>query len=188
MTTHPELYILRHGQTRWNAEGRMQGWLDSPLTDEGQRQAERQRQILQERDLDGFTAVSSPLGRAIQTAGIAVAPLIGAVRTDDRLREIGVGDWSGRLRRDLPEYEDAPDLLIAQYDRAPGGEGLAALRTRATAFLSDLTGPAVLVTHGITSRMIRAVLIGDHVLDLMSANGGQGVVWHVKDGGQSLLH
>ena len=182
-----ELYILRHGQTVWNAEGRMQGWGDSPLTPEGEMQAARQYEILRSRDLSAFDGYCSPSGRAIQTAAIAVAPLLGTVRTDDRLREIGVGDWQGKLRRDLPGTGDGVDLLLAHYENAPGGEGLERLRDRARAFLDGLVAPAVIVTHGITSRMIRSLLIGPEVLDLSTPHGGQGVVWHVKDGVQTLL-
>nr|MCW1951852.1 histidine phosphatase family protein [Octadecabacter sp.] len=94
--TYPELYILRHGQTVWNAEDRMQGWLNSPLTPKGEADAARQGEILRSIDLAGFDFWSSPSGRAIQTAGIACGPLAEAVHTDIRLREIGVGDWAGR--------------------------------------------------------------------------------------------
>ena len=50
----PEVLVLRHGQTEWNAEGRLQGHLDSPLTEKGLRQAQRQNEILQPYDLTGF--------------------------------------------------------------------------------------------------------------------------------------
>ena len=185
--THPELYILRHGETVWNAEGRLQGWDNSALTAKGEMQAARQFELLRSRDLSGFQAVSSPAGRAVQTAGIAVAPLLPEIRTDPRLKEIGVGDWSGRLRSELPEYRESEDLLIAQYDRAPNGEGLERLEARVRDFLTDLDGPTVLVTHGITSRMIRAILVDRTCLDLSTPNGGQGVVWHVRGGTQHLL-
>ncbi|PVA06103.1 histidine phosphatase family protein [Thalassorhabdomicrobium marinisediminis] len=183
--TFPELYILRHGETLWNAEDRMQGWLNSPLTPKGLEHARRQGAILAERDLEGFAFWCSPAGRAIQTAGLA-CPMAEAIHTDVRLREIGVGDWAGRLRHELPPGE-GPDPYLAQYDMAPGGEGTAAVRARVEAFLAELQGPAVIVTHGITSRMLRATVIGDQVLDSPSPNGGQGGVYHLKDGVQELL-
>ncbi|MCA1777310.1 MAG: histidine phosphatase family protein [Loktanella sp.] len=183
---YPELYILRHGQTAWNAEGRMQGWLDSPLTPQGLRDAARQHEILQAHDLTGFTAFSSPLGRALETAAIAVTPFIETIHEDDRLREIGVGDWQGELRDSLPR-RDTPDWVFRQYEDAPNGEGFDRLRLRVTAFLNALPAPAVLVTHGITSRMIRSVVVGEAALQVSTPNGGQGMVWHVKDGAQHLL-
>ncbi len=66
-----DLYILRHGETTWNREGRMQGHLNAPLTDLGQAQAAAQGAVLAQRDLRGFAFYSSPLARAVHTAGLA---------------------------------------------------------------------------------------------------------------------
>jgi len=184
--TYPELYILRHGETEWNFENRMQGWLNSPLTAKGEMDAARQGEILRGLDLDGFVFWSSPSGRAVQTAGIACGPLAEAVHTDSRLREIGVGDWGGRLRDELP-MPTGDDPYAAQYEMAPNGEGLAAVAVRVTAFLADLDAPAVLITHGITSRVIRSIVVGEHALANPSIHGGQGCVYHLKDGVQKLL-
>lgn len=186
MPTTPELYILRHGETFWNAENRMQGELNSPLTPKGEMHAARQREILRSRDLTGFAFFTSPLGRAVQTAGIALSDIATMIRTDDRLREIGVGDWSGLLRDTLP-LPEAEDPYMAQYMMAPNGEGFERLEQRCRAFLDDLRGPAVLVTHGITSRMLRSLVAGEGALAVPTAHGGQGCVYHLKDGTQNLL-
>lgn len=186
----PELYVLRHGETHWNAENRMQGGLNSPLTDTGRAQAARQAALLGQQDLTGFVAFSSPQGRAIETVGIAVAPHMAMIRTDDRLREIGVGAWQGRLRSELQvtgPLVDGPDGPIAMYEQAPGGEGFARLEARCRAFLADLPGPAVLVTHGITSRMLRCIVLGLDRAGLGHLPGGQGVVFHLRDGVQTQL-
>lgn len=183
--THPELYILRHGETVWNAENRMQGWLNSPLTPKGEGDAARQGEILSGRDLSGFEFWCSPSGRTVQTAGIA-CPMAEAIHTDLRLREIAVGDWAGRLRDELP-MPDGPDPYMAQYEMAPNGEGIAAVQVRVAAFLADLQGPAVLITHGITSRVIRSIVIGESALANPSIHGGQGCVYHLRDGVQKLL-
>jgi len=183
--THHELYILRHGQTEWNASDRMQGWLNSPLTAKGEKDAARQREILRSLDLTGFAFWSSPSGRAVQTAGIACV-MADAIHTDLRLREIGVGDWGGAYRADLP-MPNGPDPYSAQYEMAPHGEGFAALSARVAAFLADLEGPSVIITHGITSRAIRKLIVGEHALANPSIHGGQGCVYHLKDGAQVLL-
>ena len=182
----PELYIMRHGQTVWNVAGRMQGALNSPLTPQGEADAARQGEILSALDLTGFAFISSPQARAVQTAGIALARIADMVRTDDRLVEIGVGDWAGLCRDDLP-MEDVPDPYMAQYEAAPNGEGLAAVERRVATFLADLKGPAVLVTHGVTSRVIRALVVGEAALGLSTIHGGQGCVYHLKDGVQKML-
>ena len=67
MTGLPDLYLMRHGQTVWNAEGRLQGRMDSPLTALGRAQARRQAQLVQ-----GISATryASTAGRAVETARI----------------------------------------------------------------------------------------------------------------------
>jgi len=187
---YPEIYVLRHGQTVWNAEGRLQGALNSPLTVLGRAQAEAQGRILAQCDLAGFDAFCSPLGRTIETAGLALAPLVRAVTTDPRLREIEVGEWSGLQRDTLGvayDPRDPPGETLSLYDAAPGGEGLVRLEARCRDFLESLCGPAVLVTHGITGRMLGALHLGGGVETLDDLPGGQGIVFHVKDGKHETL-
>lgn len=188
--TYPPLYILRHGETVWNAEKRIQGSLDSPLTDLGKTQALQQNSILIERDLEGFDAISSPQGRAVETAGIALSGLFCSIEQDPMLREIGVGAWEGRYRADLPRMSDlteSEDGALDLYQYAPGGEGFDRLYSRCRSFLGMLTRPSVLVTHGITSRMLRVVVMGRDIKDLGAIDGGQGVVFFLKDGVQTKL-
>lgn len=186
---YPEFLILRHGETVWNRQGRMQGGLDSPLTETGVAQAERQRGILSEFDLSGWRWFVSPQGRATHTARIASRDLTGTLRTDSRLREIGMGAWTGRMRNDL--MAEAPHLFegdgLGWYDHAPDGEGLVALETRCRDFLADMPGPAVIITHGITSRVMRCLALGRPVEKFDQLTGGQGVVYHVRAGNSRLL-
>jgi len=190
MIRYPELYILRHGETFWNAEGRMQGVLNSPLTSLGRAQAQRQAEILASVDLAGFEVHVSPQGRAFETAAIALARQVAHLRTDDRLREIGVGDWAGRLRGELGQGLDlveGPDGALELYEHAPNGEGFAALEQRCRGFLASLEGPAVLVTHGITSRMLRAIATGKTGENMDEMGGGQGIVFHIEKAVQKRL-
>ena len=189
-----ELFVLRHGETTWNREGRMQGHLNAPLTELGVAQAVAQRNIMTGQDLSGFRVLSSPSGRAVETAAIALGPLVTEITTDPDLREVGVGEWTGRLRAELidpTEWQVTTDGVLELYDMAPGGETLAGLEARCSQFLARLEGPHVLVTHGITSRMIRALALGhgpNVTLEaLADMPGGQGVVYHVKKGRQKRL-
>ncbi len=185
-----ELYVLRHGETEWNAEGRLQGALDAPLTPRGRAQAQRQAEILQGLDLEDFDLFSSPQGRAVETARIALASRVTDLRTDERLREIGVGVWAGRLHREIDSYgepDTAPNSPLTIYENAPDGEGFVRLSVRCAAFLGDLRRPAVIVTHGITSRMLRAIAMGGGIGDLGEMPCGQGVVYNIKDGVQKRL-
>jgi|GEM_PF-102735 broad specificity phosphatase PhoE len=181
----PEVLVLRHGQTEWNAAGRLQGHLDSPLTEKGLRQARRQHELLQPYDLTGFRFITSPQARARKTAEIALAGLATQIETSSELMEIGMGAWAGATRAEIAQEKmiGLQDLgQIQFYDWAPGGEGTARLYERCAAFLGQLTGPAVLVTHGMTSLCLRLCALGwglDRLADLPS---GQGVVYRVKAG------
>ncbi len=185
----PELLVLRHGETEWNLAERLQGGLDSPLTETGHAQARRQNEILHAFDPVGWDWFSSPQGRAMATAEIAAQGRDVPIIPEPRLREIGMGDWSGAVRSDL--VAEFPHLFetdgLGWYDHAPGGEGLLALEQRVAAFLSTLTRPSVLVTHGITSRMIRSLAQGLPGEAFETVGGGQGVVYHLRDGKSRLL-
>ena len=166
----------------------MQGALDSALTDLGQAQARAMGKLLAEQGLGDLPVVCSPQGRAVATAVLAFAR---PPRLDPRLREIGVGQWTGltrgQIRARWPDQSDDEDWLDF-YARAPGGEGFDALWCRVSDFLADLTGPAVIVTHGVTSRVLRTAALGLTLADLQRVPGGQGVVFSIRQGQHTTLH
>ncbi|MEP5760575.1 MAG: histidine phosphatase family protein [Litoreibacter sp.] len=188
--SYPDLYIARHGETEWNALGRMQGRLHSALTRKGEAQARDLGRILAANVPEGVRYVSSPQTRAVHTAALALSHTAAMIETDVRLCEIDVGAWQGRIRDELTIHGDpkqTPDGPLAFYEQAVGGEGFRALRLRCEDFLADLTGPSVLITHGITGRMLRAVAlnVGDDAL--VDLPGGQGVVFHISGSNQKIL-
>ncbi|KFI25528.1 phosphoglycerate mutase [Haematobacter missouriensis] len=186
-----ELLILRHGETFWNRERRMQGWQDSALTPAGEAQARAICRLLQANQVDwrGWRFLSSPLGRALKTADIALGAL-GAVELEPDLREIGMGAWEGLTIDEIalrwPASATVSDPL-AWYAAAPGGEPLAHLRARAEAVLARLEGPAVLVTHGFFSRYLRGAALGLAEAELSALEDRQGVVWRIREGRMETL-
>jgi len=187
---YPDLLILRHGETEWNLAGRMQGEMDSPLTATGRAQAGAQQRILTRFGIDGWNVWSSPQGRAAATARIALGTRADDVRTDPRLSEITMGEWTGLQRSAIAAaaphlFESEMDLIW--YDHAPGGEGIEALFARTGAFLAELKVPGVIVTHGITSRMLRCHALGLEPGAFAELPGGQGVVYHLSGGVQTCL-
>lgn len=181
MAVIPTLYLLRHGQTEWNAQGRLQGRLDSPLTPLGQEQARRQAQLIAPLPVD-MACFSSPAGRAVQTARLALGGR--GFRQDERLAEIDVGGFAGQR---LPEIQAAHPEIFAGggldwYDRTPGGEDFAALRARVASFLAELRRPAIIVTHGVTLRMIRAVAMDLPTCRLAEMGVFQGALHQVSAG------
>lgn len=142
------LVLVRHGQTAVNAEGRLQGRIDAPLTDLGRRQARASGGAL---PADVRRVVVSPLVRARQTAeAFGLAPSV-PVEVDDRWIELDYGEWDGQpLRTMPPEGWDAwrADPAFAP----PGGESLVALAERVRAACEDLADEArehdvVVVSH-----------------------------------------
>ena len=181
----PDLYLMRHGQTEWNAQGRLQGRQDSPLTPLGVAQARRQAWIL--RDLAALSRHASPAGRAQQTARIVFAGADFA--SDARLHEIDIGSFTGLTG---PALRAAHPALFTHgplhwYDHAPGGEHFAGLQARVRAFLRDLDGPALIVTHGVTLRMLRLEAMGLPLDRLAEMPVLQGAVHRVSRGRHEMF-
>jgi len=148
------LLLVRHGQSTWNHERRIQGQLDPPLSDQGRRQAMQLGRRLAGRTFAGF--YTSDLKRAAETAQL-VGESLGIEPTPmAELREIFLGRWEGLRTEDLatgfPEawasWTEDPD-----WDLVPGGEGAAAFEARVGATLDELfkrhqQGDVLVVTHG----------------------------------------
>lgn len=184
-TTLPKIWFLRHGQTEWNLERRLQGRLDSPLTPEGVAQAEAQARLI----APALAEVAggpgglfvSPLGRAQQTARIALGDV--AYRVDERLAEIDTGDWEGRLRDELGR--GGPDLEA--YADAPGGEGFTGLNARVTQFLETVQGPSIVVSHGLWGQVMRGRVQGLDRSEMATLDNRQGVVYVLENGQETVL-
>ena len=148
------LFAVRHGETEWNLIEKQQGHLNSPLTDEGIRQAHYLADELTNRNID--VLYSSDLGRALQTAEIIAAKLSLDVHTDPRLRERHLGSMQGLTRKQFAEkFPDEaekfnthdPDYIL------PGGESTRQQHHRCIECAEDIAkrqiGKRILVvTHG----------------------------------------
>ena len=157
-------YLVRHGETEWNAASRMQGQLDSQLTPLGRVHAQSSAALLARLGVDAIFA--SPLGRVRETIAIVSADVPAPVVFDDRLKEWHSGDWSGERWADLGEKW--PDEFAAwQSDRwharSPGGENFVDLIERARSFFADVSHVSAeriaIVAHGFMNRALAAVLL-----------------------------
>ena len=188
--TLPELYVLRHGETEWNRQGRWQGRLDSPLTETGRAQARDMGALLSDLGVTprthGFFV--SPQGRAMATADLLLHGA-GTATVDPRLAEIDVGSYAGLSREEILTRAGLPAgaAMLDHYAAVPDGESFAALFARVSAFLADLRGPAVIITHGITSRFLRTAALGWGLDWVSEPPGGQGVIHRVRDGWHETL-
>ncbi|MFI4966582.1 MAG: histidine phosphatase family protein [Caulobacterales bacterium] len=161
------IYLVRHGQTEFNRERRIQGHVDSPLTALGVRQAQAVGRLLRDliREPAGWRIVSSPLGRAHATARIVAGKLGGLdVELDDRLKEMSWGPHDGRLRAELEaEHPETFGRSGWAFD-AGAGESYEAVSARVGAWLASLPPEPerriVAVSHGISGRVLRGLYAG----------------------------
>ncbi|MFN3171989.1 MAG: histidine phosphatase family protein [Hyphomicrobiales bacterium] len=192
--SHPLIFI-RHGQTDWNKEGRLQGGQDIPINETGTWQATRNGRRLkgvfedEAFKLEDFTFVASPLGRCIRTMGLVrqgldLDPDAGFER-DDRLREITFGQWEGKTFDDLQAL-DPQAVTEREADKwgfvPPDGESYQMLSQRMKPWLESLDRPTVAVSHGGVSRAVRGLLFDLESDEIPRLDVPQDKIYLVQDG------
>ncbi len=183
----PRIYLVRHGETEWNRDGRMQGQQDSLLTVRGRAQARRSGQALARLGATNLPAWVSPLGRAVATAALISEEVeLGSLVLEPRLMEVGLGSWEGRTGEDIvlqygKELEGIP--RSAWSFKCPDGEGYAAAVCRIGQWLGEREESAVVViTHGMLGRVFRSMLTGMSPEISMVTNVPQDAIWCFEDG------
>jgi probable phosphoglycerate mutase len=191
----PTIYYIRHGETSWNAEGRLQGTQDIALNELGRKQAVHAGNILadlfarHDRDKGKLPFVASPLGRARTTMDLVRQTLglpVDGYALDDRLREIGYGKWEGST---LAEMQAQDPVLFARRQTEkwtmspPGGETYAAVQVRMQDWYDQLKEDTVAVAHGGTCRALMVVLGIETPLSAADLTIEQGAVYVFGDGG-----
>jgi broad specificity phosphatase PhoE len=168
------LCVVRHGETDWNAEGRLQGQRDIHLNGRGRDQAASVGRLLK-RDYPetlSFDFVSSPLVRAQETMRLLRGEMgldTEAYRLDARLKELTFGSWEGFTWSEM-QARDAAGCAAREADKwgycPPGGESYAMLSDRIAGWLADLNGPTLAVTHGGVARVLLGLVAGVAQKDL----------------------
>lgn len=164
------IYLVRHGQSDWNAANRFQGHVDRPLTDLGREQAGELARELAATALQGI--YSSPLRRALDTAtAVAVGHKLEVV-ADDGLREVDVGSWAGLTRAEVEErYPGEFRRWVAGGDGWEDGETYQQMSARVLACVLRIAdahedGAILVVSHGGPIRAIQAAAAGMTVHEL----------------------
>ena len=166
------LYMLRHGETAWNTERRMQGTKNSDLTERGRLQARAMGRALKAelaREPGPTIFLRSPLGRVRETSEI-VGRELGLDPSqwgdDPRLAELGYGDWEGFSWQEI-EVTHPTALADWRADphgfSPPGGETHFELRRRSAAVLAEVVASAtrtVVVSHGVSGAVVRGLNLG----------------------------
>ena len=190
----PVIYYIRHGETTWNAAGRLQGAQDTALNDLGREQAVQAGHILTDllardgRNRSELPYVSSPLLRARTTMEL----MRGALElppeqyaTDDRLREIGYGKWEGFTLAEMqaadPEF--FARRLADKWRVAPeGGETYEAVQRRMSEWYGQVNTDTVVVAHGGTARALMVTLAFETPESAADLPIAQGAVYVFSDG------
>jgi probable phosphoglycerate mutase len=154
------LYITRHGETQWNTEKRLQGWLNSPLTEKGTLQGQLLNKAVKMYNISKI--YSSPSERALKTAKAARGKLEIEIELMDELKEMNMGDWEGRtleeIRAKEPEnfenYWTRPQLFVKN-----SGEDFFELVSRTRRAVEKILeenneGDILIVTHGVTLKSL----------------------------------
>jgi broad specificity phosphatase PhoE len=193
----PTIYYIRHGETEWNAEGRLQGMRDIPLNDLGRKQAAKAGSILADlfardgRSEAALGFVASPLVRARSTMEL-VRDTMGLpprqYQIDDRLREIGYGRWEGATLAET-EVSD-PELYVRRQAEKwtvspPGGESYVQVQARVSDWYHQLTADTVAVAHGGTGRALMVALGIETPQSAAELTIEQGAVYVFSDAGLS---
>jgi broad specificity phosphatase PhoE len=190
------LIFLRHGETAYNAENRLQGQLDIALNARGRDQALSVGKALgavagvEIREMDAAGAFfASPRVRAQQTMDIvrdAMGLKPGRYKLDARLKELSFGAWEGMTWREV-EARDPKGVKVRSRDKwsfaPPGGESYATLAGRLHPWLDGLTADAFVVAHGGVARALMALIAGVAPAKAAEAPIAQGRALCFENGG-----
>ncbi|WP_336046721.1 histidine phosphatase family protein [Solibacillus ferritrahens] len=168
------LYLVRHGQTEWNIQKRMQGWKDSALTEQGVNNA-----IALGKRLEGVefvAAYSSTSERTIETAKLIIGERNLPISTNENLREMYLGEWEGKTHEEIkvsyPEQYKNFGKKPALYEPA-GGETFEQLTNRAINVLNYIiseheSGNILVITHSVILKSLLMHAKGRNITDLLA--------------------
>ncbi len=195
MTT---LILVRHGESEWNRAGRIQGQINSPLTDLGINQAKAIREylsgILLNQQLEIYT---SPLDRALQTAEIIAQGIEYPSRKiiiEERLNDFNVGEISGTFGWDKVAeiFPEQAQLRLQDPMRfhPSGGESGAEFEARLRSLLEDLKDDGTLklmVSHGIVNKFIRGILKNLSGKEMVELGESQNTIYRLEEGEETEI-
>lgn len=184
----PTIILLRHGETHWNRQQRIQGHGDSPLTLKGIEQAKAYGRTI--KPLLGaaqWRLVSSPLSRCMQTTAILCETAgldFAAVARDAHLKEVSTGDYSGKLKAEFAPGALGGSGRQSWFFHCPGGESHAHMVERLSAWLESLgeNDHVVAVSHGIAGKILRGLYAGWDPDFALAQDSPQDAVFLLRDG------
>ena len=186
------IYLLRHGQTNYNHEGRMQGQLESQLTDLGMAQAQAMADLLKAEiaDTTGWRLLASPLKRTRQSAAVVGATLGLEVEIEPALIEVGCGAWEDRLYADLAK--EYPDAFAGRdwFFQAPEGERFEDVDGRVRPWLAAQAPEPrklIAVAHGVSGSLLRGAYLGLSREETLAQDMPQDAIFRLAEGAVQRL-
>ncbi|CAA6798422.1 MAG: Phosphoglycerate mutase family (Rhiz) [uncultured Sulfurovum sp.] len=192
----PTIYLLRHGQTVWNAEGRYQGQLDSPLTKKGEAQAKINALKLKKYiDINSVKFFSSPLGRAKDTAKIIAR--LNDMNTSDIIFEEAIQEFNyGIFEGQTKEYcktQYALEFKERETDKfnyiVEGGESYVKVYERLNIWLKSIQNEKVIVVvaHEMINRALRGIYCGMESNEMLTLRQANDVLIKLENASEEIL-
>ncbi|WP_071396448.1 histidine phosphatase family protein [Bacillus tuaregi] len=176
-----KLYIVRHGETEWNKVDRIQGRLNSDLTEKGREYARLLGDKLKNTPFTGI--ISSPSQRAIETAQLIRGTETTPIQTDERIMEMHLGLWQGLTTKEIKEqfpsqyktYMNQPN----HYQKSGDGESFIEMFERAQDFLneiqnSEMSGNLLVITHGLFIKVLYLIFKAVDIKDFWTEETVEG--------------
>ncbi|HHX67829.1 MAG: histidine phosphatase family protein [Miniphocaeibacter sp.] len=188
-----KIYLLRHGETKWNKEGRCQGILDSPLTDKGKEQVRKNGRLLGKYISDvkkeDIQMYSSPLGRTKESSKLILNELNGKVTNiiyDSNLQEGNLGLWAGKTKKEISKENNIDFTNFAWYFNSPRGESYRDIEKRCCKWLRSISNISsnniILMTHGLVSIVLRGYLLDLDFKEAIKLNVPQNGFYLINNG------
>lgn len=183
-----KIYLLRHGQTQFNVEQRLQGHCNSALTALGVAQAKAMGQSLKARiEPQQWQVVCSPLSRARRTAELVSDELglpYDAIIEDERLQEAFLGDWEQLVAPEVKAQHPYLKTMPDWYLQGPNAESYEHIRQRLSQWLAEPTLPEqlIVVSHGLTGTVLRGVLTDMTYQQVWAQDRPQDAYFYIENG------
>jgi broad specificity phosphatase PhoE len=185
---NPPIYFVRHGETDWNRDYRIQGQVDIPLNATGHTQAEsvarNLKDFIRTRKISRF--IASPLTRARQTMSYVAREFgiaEGTIEIAGAMTELAFGVWEGRTFTELRADPQCPKTPLERFGWRPErGESYADGLDRVRQWIGRIDGPTVIVAHGAIGRCLIGLVSDLAPADLVAAKTPQGSFCLLQDG------
>ncbi len=180
-----KIFLLRHGETKWNHDSRMQGWSDTPLNELGKKQAKERAELLAGEKINAI--YSSDLSRAVETAeAVAIKHKLKVIKRKE-IREIYIGDFEGLCSAEAREKhtdfygEREKKRFSLAY---PGGESSNDLRKRVFKFVEEIkkkhaNDTIVITAHNGSNKAIIGCLLGLKPKEYIALDSSNDSIWEI---------